>query len=56
MLGIELIRRLFAQLQEFYRRYRSRQQLLSLDDHILNDIGITYDQARTEAAKPFWRR
>ena len=41
-------------------RERSRQraalgELAELNDHLLNDIGISQDDARREAAKPFWR-
>jgi uncharacterized protein YjiS (DUF1127 family) len=36
-------------------RRRDRRLLAHLDDHLLNDIGLSPDDARTEAAKPFWR-
>lgn len=38
-------------------RWRSRQSLddIAGDRHLLADIGITPEQARMEAAKPFWR-
>ena len=34
---------------------KSRRALLRLDDHLLRDIGLSPDDARSEAAKPFWR-
>jgi uncharacterized protein YjiS (DUF1127 family) len=37
---------------------RSRRQLRNLcqlDDHILQDIGLTRDALLREATKPFWR-
>jgi uncharacterized protein YjiS (DUF1127 family) len=36
-------------------RSRQRQALAQLDDHDLKDIGMTRQQAKTEAAKPFWK-
>ena len=38
-----------------FSRRRQRQALLELDDHLLNDIGLTREQANKEARKPFWR-
>lgn len=37
-------------------RRRQRQDLSELDDHLLEDIGVTRDAATRECAKPFWRR
>ena len=37
------------------RRYETRRDLARMDRHLLSDIGLTEAQARTEAAKPFWR-
>ncbi|NBO21440.1 MAG: DUF1127 domain-containing protein [Rhodobacteraceae bacterium] len=36
-------------------RRTTRTHLAQMDPHILRDIGLTPDQARSEAAKPFWR-
>jgi uncharacterized protein YjiS (DUF1127 family) len=36
-------------------RSRQREALLTLDDHLLDDIGVTRRQANAEAAKPFWK-
>lgn len=33
---------------------RQRRQLVKLSEGQLADIGITREQARTEAARPFW--
>jgi len=33
---------------------RQRARLLLLDPHLLRDIGITHEQAQTEAARPLW--
>lgn len=40
---------------QFWRRVRTRKQLLELSDEQLRDIGISRDQARLEAMRPFWR-
>lgn len=47
---------LHAQLRVYRERRRSRRQLLTLDDRLLNDIGITRAQARKEGRKAFWKR
>jgi uncharacterized protein YjiS (DUF1127 family) len=39
----------------WHERARMRRQLLSLDDRLLRDIGLTRLDARSEAEKPFWR-
>lgn len=39
-----------------YRHYcRSRRHLLTLDDRLLEDIGISREQAQSEGRKPFWK-
>jgi uncharacterized protein YjiS (DUF1127 family) len=45
----------FDTLRVWRERARGRQQLRTLDDHLLRDIGLTRLQAETEANKPFWR-
>lgn len=42
-------------MQRYWRRLRSRQQLFSLTDYQLRDLGLTRDQVTREAIKPFWR-
>ncbi|WP_030071154.1 DUF1127 domain-containing protein [Halomonas alkaliantarctica] len=44
-----------CQLRHYHQRRRSRRQLLTLDDRLLEDIGITRAQACKEGHKPFWR-
>ena len=34
---------------------RQRAALSRLDDSLLDDIGVTRQQANAEAAKPFWK-
>lgn len=47
--------RLFDYLRTWCLRYRSRRQLGKLGACMRRDIGITAEQAREEARKPFWR-
>ena len=42
-------------LAVYYRRHKQRQQLLTLDDRMLRDIGISRIDAMAEAGKPFWK-
>jgi uncharacterized protein YjiS (DUF1127 family) len=45
-------------LRGWWERMRSRRQvrnLCELDDHILQDIGLTRAELLWEAEKPFWR-
>jgi uncharacterized protein YjiS (DUF1127 family) len=37
------------------RQRRALTELTELGPHLLRDIGISYEEARREAAKPFWR-
>lgn len=36
-------------------RWRTRRSLLELDARQLRDIGLSWEQAREEGCKPFWR-
>lgn len=49
----ETLRRLLALWRQ---RARQRRALAELPPERLADLGLTAAQARTEAAKPFWRR
>ncbi|MFM9845462.1 MAG: DUF1127 domain-containing protein [Dongiaceae bacterium] len=39
----------------WYDRARERQALLSMDDHMLRDIGLSRADIWDEARKPFWQ-
>jgi uncharacterized protein YjiS (DUF1127 family) len=52
------LRQLIGLLRRWQERIRTRRQLTrlcDLDDHILQDIGLTRSGLRCEAEKPFWR-
>lgn len=44
-----------AALPAWHRRARERAQLLTLDERMLADIGITRAEAEYLGNKPFWR-
>ena len=44
-----------AKAKLYYFRYRSRRQLLNLDDSRLDDIGLSRKAVLKEASLPFWR-
>lgn len=46
--------RLPALLLLFAAVSRSRKGLATLDDHLLQDIGLTREQALAEASRPGW--
>ncbi len=39
---------------EWRSQTRSRNELMDLDDHVLQDIGVARRSVSFEAAKPFW--
>lgn len=41
-------------LAKWSERRKSRRALGELDDHLLQDIGVTRHQAKLEASRPFW--
>jgi uncharacterized protein YjiS (DUF1127 family) len=45
----------WAAVHSAWRRYRSRQRIAALDNHLLKDIGVSFTDAEAEANKPFWR-
>ena len=38
-----------------HERQRGRRELLDLDDHLLDDIGLTREQAEEIANRPLWK-
>lgn len=49
------VARLLATIATWQQRYELRRHLLEMDAHLLDDIGMSREQAEREAAKPFWR-
>ena len=49
------LKRLYATIAAWQQRYELRQHLLTLDDRLLDDIGMDRATASREAAKPLWR-
>ncbi|MAC82389.1 MAG: hypothetical protein CML66_30540 [Rhodobacteraceae bacterium] len=41
-------------ITQWDHRYRSRNDLARLEDHLLDDIGMTRKDAMKEAKRPFW--
>ena len=41
-------------LLELLALHRQRRALGDLDDHMLNDVGLTRHQAEAESRKPIW--
>ncbi len=39
----------------FWRRLQTRRQLLQLDARLLEDVGLSAEQAHKEATRPFWQ-
>ena len=46
--------RLLQWLAQTLALRRQRAHLVVLDDRLLRDIGLTRDDARREASRPFW--
>lgn len=49
-----LLIELFQWLRDSYAIYRQRRALLTLDNAMLKDIGISRADALQEGRKPFW--
>lgn len=50
-----LVRQVRARITLWIARSKQRRELYELDDRMLRDIGITREQARSVADKPFWQ-
>ncbi|MEI7804243.1 MAG: DUF1127 domain-containing protein [Hyphomicrobiales bacterium] len=53
--GAERLVGWFEAASEIFQRRRQRQALLELEDHLLDDLGLSRHQAEQEARKPFWK-
>ncbi|MBV6751351.1 DUF1127 domain-containing protein [Pseudomonas chlororaphis] len=45
----------FGPMGLFWHRLRTRKTLLELTPEQLRDVGLSWEQAREEGLKPFWR-
>ncbi len=45
----------FNTLNLWMQRSRQRRDLAELDQHLLDDLGLTKEMVAKEMAKPFWR-
>lgn len=41
-------------VKRWWRNYRTRQQLKDVPSHLLEDIGLTKEQAHQESVRHFW--
>lgn len=46
----------FARVNTWLQRSRSRRELSELPAHLLKDIGLSESDRYREISKPFWRR
>lgn len=44
----------FSVITQIVETRRQRRELRNLDRAALNDLGLTYAQAKHEASRPFW--
>ncbi len=49
------LKKIASTLAHWKRRIRERQELMTLNDHTLHDIGLNRTNAMEEARKPFWK-
>lgn len=45
---------IFAMLGQMHQLARQRRALAALDPHLRKDIGVSVEQAKNEASRPFW--
>lgn len=55
LLAVEVLHALTT-VRVWRRRAHSRRQIEHLDEHLRRDIGLTREQLRREATKPFWKK
>jgi uncharacterized protein YjiS (DUF1127 family) len=49
-----LIKKAFSLIKRWFQNYRTRRKLAEIPEHLLDDIGITKEQANKEIRRPFW--
>ena len=48
-------RRVLDLLSQWHDRAQQRHELREMPDHLLKDMGITWEDAYRESRKPFWK-
>ena len=51
----EILIQVFDRIGERQERAAARRRLMTLDDRVLGDLGLTRDSVDAEGGKPFWR-
>lgn len=51
---VVVLRAVMRQIARWHALYRQRQQLASLSDHALKDIGLSRADIEPEVNRPFW--
>jgi len=49
-----LLARVIETIEKWQSRASERHHLMTMDDRMLKDIGVTRSEAHEEARKPFW--
>ena len=52
---IHTLASMFSTFNAWNERSRGRSRFVRLNNHLLNDIGLTREEAREAVDKPFWR-
>ncbi|MDA0129694.1 DUF1127 domain-containing protein [Vibrio sp. MarTm2] len=47
-------KKILTLVQCWWRNYRTRKQLENLPEHLLDDLGLTNEQAHQESIRRFW--
>ncbi|QPC86492.1 DUF1127 domain-containing protein [Mesorhizobium sp. NBSH29] len=53
--ALKAVLRVASTLTGWWNRHKQRACVYELEDHLLDDIGLTRDQVERECRKPFWR-
>ncbi|WP_373959131.1 DUF1127 domain-containing protein [Vibrio gigantis] len=48
-------KKFYSKLKVYLQNRRTRKHLAELSDHLLEDVGITREQANEEVRRPFWQ-
>ncbi|MGF1799364.1 DUF1127 domain-containing protein [Vibrio gigantis] len=48
-------KKFYSKLKVYLQNRRTRKRLAELSDHLLEDVGITREQANEEVRRPFWQ-